>query len=204
MSEENACPKLIFLLSSLIVLARTSISCCACAWRLAKPRRPARAKTLVPVEPNLAFQERACEIREPDTEYALIPLYDVRAAAGHGAVVEEERIIDLLAFKRRWVRQELNANPDDFYLIYVDGESMEPTLCSKDVILVDRRNAQEVPRDGIYVLRIDGSLLVKRLPGRQVKVTSDNRAYEPFNISLETPGEDLAIIGRVVWTGRRM
>ncbi|WP_241085759.1 S24 family peptidase [Candidatus Vondammii sp. HM_W22] len=131
----------------------------------------------------------------------------MRAAAGHGAVVEEERIIDLLAFKRQWVRQELNANPDDFYLIYVDGESMEPTLCSKDVILVDRRSAQEVPRDGIYVLRIDGGLLVKRLqrlPGHQVKVTSDNPAYDPFNISLETRDEDLAIIGRVIWTGRRM
>ncbi len=183
------------------------MSSCACAWRLAKPK-PARAqRPLVPVEPNPAVQERACEVREPDAEYALIPLYDVRAAAGHGAVVEEERIIDSLAFKRRWVRQELNANPADLYLIYVDGESMEPTLCSRDVILVDRRNAQEVHHDGIYVLRMDGSLLVKRLqrlPGRQVKVTSDNPAYEPFNISLETPGEDLAIIGRVVWTGRRM
>lgn len=146
-------------------------------------------------------------VREPSPEYALVPLYDVRAAAGHGAVVEEEQIIDSLAFKRQWIQQELHASPGDLYLIYVDGESMEPTLRPGDVILVDRRSAQAVPRDGIYVLRMDGSLLVKRLqrlPGRQVKVTSDNPAYEPFNLSLETPGEDLAIVGRVVWTGRRM
>ncbi|WP_241086145.1 S24 family peptidase [Candidatus Vondammii sp. HM_W22] len=54
---------------------------------------------------------------------------------------------------------------------------------------------------------MDGNLLVKRLqrlPCRQVKITSDNPIYEPFNLSLETPGEDLAIIGRIVWAGRRM
>lgn len=146
-------------------------------------------------------------IQEVGEEYALVPLYDVRAAAGHGAVVEEEQVTDSLAFKRQWIHQELHANPADLYLIYVDGESMEPTLRPGDVILVDRRSAQAVPRDGIYVLRMDGSLLVKRLqrlPGRKVKVTSDNPAYEPFELALDTPGEDLAIIGRVVWSGRRM
>lgn len=147
------------------------------------------------------------QVKEANGEYDLVPLYDVRAAAGHGAVVEDEQVIDSLAFKRQWIQQELHASPGDLYLIYVDGESMEPTLRPGDVILVDRRSAEAVPRDGIYVLRMDGSLLVKRvqrLPGRQVKVTSDNPAYEPFNLSLETPGEDLAIVGRVVWAGRRM
>lgn len=146
-------------------------------------------------------------IQEVGEEYALVPLYDVRAAAGHGAVVEEEQVTDSLAFKRQWIHQELHANPADLYLIYVDGESMEPTLRPGDVILVDRRSAQAVPRDGIYVLRMDGSLLVKRLqrlPGHQVRVTSDNPAYQPFALSLEQPGDDLAIVGRVVWTGRRM
>jgi len=140
-------------------------------------------------------------------EYALVPLYDVRAAAGHGAVVEDEQVTDSLAFKRQWIHQELNANPNDLYLIYVDGESMEPTLRPGDIILVDRRSAQSVPRDGIYVLRMDGSLLVKRLqrlPGRQVKVTSDNTAYEPYTLGLDDTSDDLAIIGRVVWAGRRL
>ncbi|ACL73559.1 putative phage repressor [Thioalkalivibrio sulfidiphilus HL-EbGr7] len=160
-------------------------------------------------EPEPAAPQAAPEhmIQEVGEEYALVPLYDVRAAAGHGAVVEEEQVTDSLAFKRQWIHQELHANPADLYLIYVDGESMEPTLRPGDVILVDRRSAQAVPRDGIYVLRMDGSLLVKRLqrlPGRKVKVTSDNPAYEPFELALDTPGEDLAIIGRVVWSGRRM
>lgn len=140
-------------------------------------------------------------------EYAPVPLYDVRASAGHGALVEGESVADALVFKRQWIHQELHANPADLYLIHVDGESMEPTLRPGDVILVDRRSAQAVPRDGIYVLRMDGSLLVKRLqrlPGKKVKVTSDNPAYEPFELPLDDPGDDMAIIGRVVWSGRRM
>lgn len=140
-------------------------------------------------------------------EYALIPLYDVRAAAGHGAFIEEEHIVNWLAFRKEWLWRELRANISDLYLIEVDGESMEPTLRPGDVILVDRRDAQHVPRDGIYVLRMDGSLLVKRLqrlPGRKINVTSDNDAYKPFEIDLARSSDDIAIIGRVVWAGRRM
>ncbi len=149
----------------------------------------------------------ADQVREESGAYALVPLYDVRAAAGHGAVVEREQIIDWLAFRKDWLWRELHAAATDLYLIEVDGESMEPTLRPGDVILVDRRSAQLVPRDGVYVMRMDGTLLVKRLqrlPGRQVRVTSDNPAYQPFALSLEQPGDDLAIVGRVVWTGRRM
>lgn len=139
--------------------------------------------------------------------YSSIPIYDVRASAGHGSAVPQENVAESLMFKSSWIHQELHAQPNDLYLIYVDGESMEPTLRPGDLILVDRRSADAVPRDGIYVIRMDGSLLVKRLqrlPGRKVKATSDNPAYQPFDIELDAPGEDLAIIGRVVWAGRRM
>lgn len=139
-------------------------------------------------------------------DYAEIPLYEVTAAAGGGAVVEAERVVDFLHFKRDWIRHELHASPADLYLINVDGESMEPTLRPGDVILVDHRD-QKQARDGIYVLRLDGALLVKRLqklPGGIIEVTSDNPAYKPFKINADQVGDDFAIIGRVVWSGRRM
>ncbi|MDX8389185.1 MAG: S24 family peptidase, partial [Mariprofundaceae bacterium] len=106
-------------------------------------------------------------ITPPDDEsngaYTDIPLYDVHAAAWHGAVVESENIVDMLSFKREWLERELHAQPVDLYLIHVDGESMEPTLRPGDVILVDRRAADQLPRDGIYVMRMENTLLVKRL-----------------------------------------
>ncbi len=139
--------------------------------------------------------------------YAMVPFYDVQASAGHGALVGAVEVKDWLVFRRDWLERELHASESDLYLIEVDGESMEPTLRPGDTILVDHRSQGQITRDGIYVLRMDGTLLVKRLqrlPGRLVRVSSDNPAYQPFELSLDNDTDDLAIVGRVVWTGRRM
>lgn len=139
--------------------------------------------------------------------FALIPLLDVRASAGHGAVVEHEEVLDNLAFKREWIRDTLQASPADLYLINVQGESMTPTLHPGDVILVDRRAGDNITTDGIYVIRMDDTLLVKRiqrLPGKTLRISSDNPSYQPFDLKLDDAGDELTIIGRVVWSGRRM
>lgn len=137
-------------------------------------------------------------------DFAYIPLYDIQAAAGGGAEVETEEVKDFLAFKQDWIRGVLRVNPKDLRLIYVDGDSMEPTLHHGDIILLNIGN-HSVVRDGIYVVRIGKAVLVKRLqilPQNKLKVKSDNEGYEPFTVDLEKLGEEVAIIGRVVWAGR--
>lgn len=160
----------------------------------------------VPAKESHAHEQHRVE--QPLAGYVAIPLYNgVRAAAGGGALVEHETPDDALVFKEQWVRIELGARPQDLYLIRVAGDSMEPTLRSGDVILVDRR-ATRPDREGVYILRMNDMLLVKRLqalPGGVVRVSSDNAAFTPFDIKAsDVGGSDLAIIGRVVWTGRRM
>ena len=56
---------------------------------------------------------------------------------------------------------------------------MAPTLNDGDDILVDRGDGPERLRDGIYVLRLDGALVVKRLAlGTDgATVRSDNPAW---------------------------
>lgn len=139
--------------------------------------------------------------------YVALPLYNnIHAAAGHGAVVDQERPDDALMFQESWIRFELGARPDDLCLIRVSGDSMEPTLRAGDVILVNRQ-ACKPDREGIYILRIGDMLLVKRLqaiPGGKVKVTSDNQAFDAWTISLDDAGGDVIIVGRVVWSGRRL
>lgn len=74
-----------------------------------------------------------------------------------------------------------------------------------DLILLDTRPAH-VRAEGVYVINLEGALLVKRLCMRlsgQVDVVSDNEHYSTETIS----GEQLAslqILGRVVWQGRRI
>jgi transcriptional regulator with XRE-family HTH domain len=105
----------------------------------------------------------------------------------------------------RWLRQELNVNPTEVSMIYVRGDSMQPTIMDGDMLLVSSQVEQI--RDGIYVSRYDGLLQVKRLqrqPKGVIRVTSDNSAYDPFSVSLQDEGADFAIVGRVVWVGRKL
>jgi phage repressor protein C with HTH and peptisase S24 domain len=140
--------------------------------------------------------------------YVAIPLFnDVRAAAGTGALNGHlEKADDALMFKEDWVRFELGAHPEDLNLIRVSGDSMEPTLRAGDVVLIDHR-AQRPNREGIYILRMGDMLLVKRLqalPGGKVRVISDNPIFEAWVLDLAEMGSEVSIVGRVVWSGRRL
>lgn len=82
---------------------------------------------------------------------------------------------------------------------------MLPTLNHGDDIMVDSADATTRLRDGIYVLRRAGLLLVKRLAcsaarGR-VAIVSDNPAYP---VEADVPVRELDVIGRVLWAGRRL
>lgn len=151
----------------------------------------------------LLFGERGQGL--PAGDYARVPLYDVQAAAGAGAVVSGEEVLDVLAFKKSWLSSELRVSEKDLALIFVSGESMEPTLRPGDMALIVKQDGQPVD-DGIYVVRLEDALLVKRLqrlPGGRLQVSSDNPAYKPFEIDLKTQARDFAIIGKVVWAGKR-
>ena len=146
-------------------------------------------------------------VEEPAAGYAYVPLLDVRASAGHGAVIDREHVTDLLAFREEWLRQVLDASPKDVVLLYVQGRSMEPDLRAGDVIMIDIRDTL-AEREAIYVLRMDGALLVKelqRLPGGVIRVRSKNAEYDTFDktVSDIAADDDFAIIGRVVWGCRR-
>lgn len=148
---------------------------------------------------------------QADKPFVSLPLYDIRDAANSISAPAQGLIADeMLQFSTAWIKRELNAAPSDLFLILVDDESMEPTLRPGDTILLDRR-ATKPDREGVYILRMNGVPLVKRLqilPGGIIKVVSDNPAYETFTIPLsDIDGLDFAILGRVVWVvwaGRRI
>lgn len=137
-------------------------------------------------------------------ELAYVPYFrDVEASGGPGAIPSNEEAPEFLAFRRRWVIQELGARTEDLAVIRMTGESMEPTLRGGDVLLLDRR-ATTRQGDGIYVIRRRDRLQVKRLQflTTKVRVTSDNPVYEPEELGEDTP--ELELIGRVVWVGRKL
>ena len=117
-----------------------------------------------------------------------------------------DEIVDNLAFKKEWLISELRLNPKNLYLMNVEDDSMILSLNLGDLVLVNHQESK-VDRDGTYAVRMDGSLFIKRLqrlPGNQVKVSSQNKVYEPFTVDLNQQAGDFIIIGRVVWAGEKM
>jgi transcriptional regulator with XRE-family HTH domain len=135
-----------------------------------------------------------------------LPFYEVKASAGDGVLVEAEKQTHLISFKPEWLNKEIGVNANDVFLMLVEGDSMYPTLKNGAMIMVNKHfNGLS---DGIYVMRHEQNLLVKRLqmlPNGIIKVKSDNSLYEPWEINKENlDGTDIEIIGRVVWSGQRM
>ena len=128
---------------------------------------------------------------------------DIGASAGGGAFAEDDRACGSIAFDAAWLRS-IGARPETHQLIAVQGDSMEPGLSHGDQIMVDRSAADAPIREGIHVIRMDGTLMVKRLahaPGGCLSVLSDNSAYRSYD---RVAPDAVEIIGRVVWAGRRI
>lgn len=142
---------------------------------------------------------------QPDAAYRAIPRLDVGASAGAGAAVSGERELAPIAFDQRWLRALGAGDAALLSIIRVEGESMVPTLSDGDEILVDRGDGGARLRDGIYVLRIDDALLVKRIARNPadgtIAVRSDNVAYPSWPAC--NPGA-IDVVGRVIWSGRRI
>lgn len=141
---------------------------------------------------------------EPITEvkdWCELPVFDVHAAAGAGSLVHSEYQIERLILPTSLL-SEFGLSPNTASIIYVNGDSMEPTLSDGDRLLVDIREQQHPVVNGVYVIRIDDAVYVKRLrwdiPKGIYEVISDNTAVQaPFEID-HNNGRNFKIIGKAV------
>jgi len=137
-------------------------------------------------------------------DFVYVPLFDLRSSAGKGAFNDIESVVAMRPFDAHFIRYDLDIPHNDIAVSMVVGASMEPWLHSKDAILTDLQD-HDALTEGIHVIRLDGALLVKklqRLPGKILRVSSYNRAYEPF----DSQGHDyrargVVVVGRVRWAG---
>ena len=138
--------------------------------------------------------------RREEGQWVEVPRLDLGAAAGAGRVPGSETAFDTFRFSRRWLEEQGLARAE-LSAIRVEGDSMEPLLNDGDEILIDR--APRPFRDGIHVVRLGDTLMVKRVasagPGR-IALLSQNLAYPP----VEVAAEEVSIIGRVVWKGGKI
>jgi phage repressor protein C with HTH and peptisase S24 domain len=173
--------------------------------RLLKGDRQLKASEISVIKRYLSAPASIGELEavSSDDAYAGVPVYDVRISAGPGSLVEEVDPKHYLMFRRDWLHS-LTRAPSQLCVLEVSGDSMWETLHDGDHTLVDRSQINPA-REGLYVLRLDDSLVVKRISMHPVRKTltikSDNASYPTYT---DIVPEDVSIFGRVVWIGRRL
>lgn len=144
-------------------------------------------------------------VRQTQEEFVMFPRRKFQVGAESGSLVESEQAVDFVSFKEEWVRSCLRVPRENLALLTVKGDSMSPTLNDGDLILIDLRSSR-LEDSAIYVIEFADALLVKRIQRKldgSVVIKSDNPVYEPEVIARENVA-DLQIVGRVVWTGKKI
>jgi hypothetical protein len=151
-----------------------------------------------------------------------VPFFDVRAAAGGGAMPPDlsssansdsqdnagnpEVLSPIgLGFPSSLLRRITSAPAASLQLISVSGDSMDPTLADGDLVMIDTARKQPSP-PGIFILDDGVGLVAKRVDAvpnttpPMLRLSSDNPAHSNYQRHLD----EVHIIGQVIWFGRSL
>jgi len=149
--------------------------------------------------------ENSNSLQQEKSEYVMVTRMLTTVTDKGGAMIVEEQEGEPYYFRKSWVQERLKAEPTNLRMIFVEGDSMEPTLCKGDMILVDITKKNPSP-PGIFVLFDGMGLVAKRLEflphstPPAIRILSDNPQYDPH----ERTVKDTEITGRVVWFAREI
>jgi phage repressor protein C with HTH and peptisase S24 domain len=137
----------------------------------------------------------------PPDEFIFIRQMRGKISAGGG--LEPDDAEDLrIAFRKDWISHK--GKPENMSLIKVDGDSMIPTLLNGDLVLVDHGKNYIAQQGGIYAISVNHEIMIKRVqpvfPDGKLRVISDNKQYEPYEIE----SDKVKINGKVIWFARDM
>ena len=144
-------------------------------------------------------------LREPvipyEQEFVFIPEVSGKIGAG-GGLIPDNTVEMRIAFRHDWIHRK--GSPQNMSLIRVVGDSMEPTLESGDIVLIDHSRNYVDLHGGIYAIVVQEEIMLKRLqvlyPSEKIRVISDNSKYQPVEVEPDL----LKINGKVIWFGREI
>ena len=118
---------------------------------------------------------------------------------------KKKQLSGIISFNVEWIKNDLDIPHQDLILFTVQGDNMSPTLNDGDLTLVDLQ-ASKFEDGSIYVIEFNDALLVKRVQKKldgSIIIKNDNTLYETESLSIDQV-EKLKIIGRVIWTGKKL
>jgi len=164
-----------------------------------------RSNELVMPSTNNLVREEPESYGPSEADYAVIPQFTAKGDCGDGYLNDHVELKGGLAFRRDWIHR-MHARPDNLYVIYAEGSSMEPYIVDGDIVLFDKSDLS--PRtDNVYVIRRPSGgnsikRLIQQLNGTWM-IRSDNpdKAKYPDEYASPEALHDIPLLGRVIWRG---
>lgn len=133
----------------------------------------------------------------------LVSVNEIDLAYGLGGTYSDVPIeTQVLHFPRTWLESITTTPPTLLTFARGRGDSMQPTLQDGDIVLIDRSVRTVREQDAIWAFTVGDIAMIKRIRvrGETVHILSDNDRVPPD----EAHAEEVNVVGRVVFIGRRL
>ena len=141
-------------------------------------------------------------LEEETRRYIKIKYFSsINASAGGGGINYEENYeyITLDRLFLETIYKNISSNSSDIAALNIIGDSMEPTLYDREIIILDK-SILDFQKGGIFVISTDAGLFVKRVSMRldgALDLISDNKNYNS-EILRDDELSNIKIVGKVV------
>ena len=169
-------------------------------------------KTLIPfVRENIApydttpadaSYEKWCKQIDFDSFVPVRYYPEIHTHPAHGLIDYTMHICKPLLFEKEFIYTQLQIHPANLICITMAGDSMQPTLKSGGIVMIDI--SRYYSGEGIYLIRHAKELKIKRLQktsSDKMLIISDNKInYTTVEIDLPSINPDeFSIVGKYIW-----
>ncbi len=130
-------------------------------------------------------------------DFVMVEIRDPRGA------LSAEQITGHLPFSRVWLETRLGLSDDERLMALEADEDLPPLIKRSDLLLVDRRAEEKLPRrDGLYVLSVARGLAIRQIHAR----LDQQFLVSGPGVSEQVSALDVGrrIVGEVIWRGGRL
>lgn len=140
------------------------------------------------------------------TELGLVLVDEIDLAFGMGATYldgSDPEVLGIVPFRENWLQGLYSGDVKHLKVVRGRGDSMEPTIRDGDTVLVDTSQRRIDDQDRIWAISYGDLGMIRRIrvtPRGSWMLMPDNQVVRPDEVG---DGET-AVIGRVIWIGRRI
>lgn len=132
----------------------------------------------------------------------LVPIAEIDQDYGLGGTFADGHVeVQIHHFPRAWVESITPSPASMLTIARGKGDSMDPTIRDRDMVIIDRSRRKIDEADAIWALTVGDIGMIKRLRlrGSMVVIQSDNDRVSDETVH----ADEINIVGRIVFIGRR-